>query len=200
MRIAEDGELLLRVRCLFSYYLRRSAGDRRSAARRLAAHRRHRPQRQRGFLYITGRKKELIVSSTGKKIHPSRVENLFKLEPLVNQILLVGDRLPYFTALFTVNTAGGRNLKGMEALKSRPVAELVKAEPVEEELRKAVKRVNKQLAPFEQIRRYRILERELSIENGELDRHDEDPPRSRCWRISRRILKNFTRVKEDRML
>ena len=64
-----------------------------------------------GTLFITGRKKELIVSSTGKKIHPSRVENLFKLEPLVNHILLVGDRLPYLTALFTVNTQVAETLK-----------------------------------------------------------------------------------------
>src|SRR5438034_5904948 len=99
---------------------------------------------------------------------PARVENLFKLEPLVNQIVLVGDRLPYLTALFTVNTQVAETLKGMEPLKGRPAPELVAAEPVAEELRKAVKRVNKQLAPFEQIRKYRILDRELSIEHGEL--------------------------------
>ena len=50
-----------------------------------------------------GRKKELIVSSTGKKIYPSRVESLFKMEPLISQVLLIGDRLPYLTALFTIN-------------------------------------------------------------------------------------------------
>ena len=56
-----------------------------------------------GYVFITGRKKELIVSSTGKKIYPSRVESLFKMEPLISQVLLVGDRLPYLTALFTIN-------------------------------------------------------------------------------------------------
>jgi long-chain acyl-CoA synthetase len=86
----------------------------------------------------------------------------------VNHILLVGDRLPYLTALFTVNTQVAETLKGMEDLKGRPASDVVKAVPVEQELRKAVKRVNKQLAPFEQIRKYRILERELTIENGEL--------------------------------
>ena len=43
-----------------------------------------------GYLFITGRKKELIVSSTGKKIYPSRVESLFKMEPLISQVLLAG--------------------------------------------------------------------------------------------------------------
>ena len=73
-----------------------------------------------GFVFITGRKKELIVSSTGKKIYPSRVESLFKMEPLISQVLLMGDRLPFVTALFTVNTAAAHALKGMEAMEAAP--------------------------------------------------------------------------------
>jgi long-chain acyl-CoA synthetase len=168
VRIADDGEVLLRSPTLFSYYY----GDPETTAEVLRDGWLHTGDIARideeGFLHITGRKKEMIVSSTGKKIHPARVENLFKLEPLVNQILLVGDRLPYLTALFTVNTQVAETLKGMDGLKGKPVAEVVTSEPVAQELRKAVKRVNRQLAPFEQIRRYRILERELTIENGEL--------------------------------
>jgi long-chain acyl-CoA synthetase len=183
VRIAEDGELLIKSAALFSYYF----GDPQTTAEVLRdgwlhtgdiAH-----QDEEGFLYITGRKKELIVSSTGKKVYPGRVENLFKMEPLVSNILLVGDRLPYLTALFTVNTQVAETLKGMETLKGKPAAEMAKAEHVEQELRKAVKRVNKQLAPFEQIRRYRILERELSIEEGEL---------TATMKVRRaRVLENF---------
>src|SRR5207249_2356020 len=147
-RIAEDGELLLQGPCLLSYY----HDDPQATADVLRNGWLHTGDiaqfDSEGFLYITGRKKELIVSSTGKKIHPARVENLFKLEPLVNQILLVGDRLPYLTALFTVNTQVAETLKGMEPLKDKPVSEIVQAEPVARELRSAVKRVNKQLAPF----------------------------------------------------
>jgi len=50
-----------------------------------------------GYVWITGRKKELIVSSNGKKIYPARIEGLFKMHPIVNQILLIGDRMPYMT-------------------------------------------------------------------------------------------------------
>ena len=64
-----------------------------------------------GFVFITGRKKELIVSSTGKKIYPSRVENLFKVEPLISQVLLLGDGLPYLTALLTINPPGRRGAR-----------------------------------------------------------------------------------------
>jgi long-chain acyl-CoA synthetase len=102
-----------------------------------------------GYVYITGRKKELIVSSNGKKIYPARIELLFKTEPIINQVVLIGDRLPYVTALVTVNAT--------EAAASP-----------EAEVKKAVARVNRQLAPFEQIRKFRVIEREFSIEAGEL--------------------------------
>jgi len=121
-----------------------------------------------GYFFITGRKKELIVSSTGKKVYPSRVESLFKTEPLISQVLLIGDRLPYVTALFTLNPAATEALKGMEEWKGKPMAEVADAPPVVAEIRKTVARVNKQLAPFEQVRKYRILPRDFSIEQGEL--------------------------------
>ena len=100
-----------------------------------------------GYWYITGRKKDLIVSSNGKKIYPARIEVLFKREPLINQVLLIGDRMPYVTALFTVNGT----------LDETPGA-----------VEQAVKDVNQQLASFEQIRKFKILDRDFSIEHGEL--------------------------------
>ena len=110
----------------------------------------------------------MIVSSTGKKIYPARVEALFKTEPLISQVLLVGDRLPYLTALITINTVAAESLKGMEEWKGHPFAIIAQAPPVIAEIHKAVVRVNKQLAPFEQVRKHRILSRDFSIENGEL--------------------------------
>jgi long-chain acyl-CoA synthetase len=146
-RIEEDGELLLRGPSLFSGYYKDpeataavlrdgwlATGD---IAERDAD----------GYYYITGRKKELIVASNGKKIYPARIEGMLKREPLINQVLLIGDRMPYVTALFTVNGSP-------EEAKT----------PVE----KAVKAVNKQLASFEQVRKFKILERDFSIELGEL--------------------------------
>ena len=82
-------------------------------------------------------------------------------------MVLIGDRLPYVTALVTVNISSAETLKGMEALKDEP-GKLAEAAPVLDEIRKAVARVNKQLAPFEQIRKFRVLERDFSIETGEL--------------------------------
>jgi long-chain acyl-CoA synthetase len=146
-RIEEDGELMLRSPCLFSGYFKDpqataavlrdgwlATGDIADCDRD-------------GYYYITGRKKEMIVASNGKKIYPSRIEGLFKREPVISQVLLIGDRMPYVTALFTVNGDPSETQTTVE---------------------RAVKAVNKQLAPFEQIRKFKILDREFSIEHGEL--------------------------------
>ncbi|MEI9971959.1 MAG: AMP-dependent synthetase/ligase [Ignavibacteriota bacterium] len=168
VRFSEDGELLLKSPCLFSGY----HNDPVTTAEVLrdgwlhtgdVAH-----ADEEGFIFITGRKKELIVSSTGKKIYPSRVEALFKMEPLISQVLLIGDRLPFLTAIFTLNLTVAETLKGMEQWKGKPPLEIAAAPPVTAEIQKAVVRVNKQLAPFEQVRKYRVLPREFSIEAGEL--------------------------------
>jgi len=90
------------------------------------------------------------------------------MEPLISQVLLVGDRLPYLTALFTINGANAESLKGMEQWKGRSASEIAQAAPVLSEIQKTVARVNKQLAPFEQVRKYRVLARDFSIEDGEL--------------------------------
>ena len=168
IRFAEDGELLLRSPCLFTGYL----NDPETTAQVLEGGWLHTGDiahaDDEGYVFITGRKKELIVSSTGKKIYPSRVENLFKMEPLISQVLLVGDRLPFLTALFTINSGNAETIKGMDTFRGRPIAEIAQAPPVLAEIHKTVARVNKQLAPFEQVRKYRVLARDFSIEQGEL--------------------------------
>jgi long-chain acyl-CoA synthetase len=147
VRIAEDGELMIHGSIVFDGYYRDpeatamvlrdgwlATGDLASCD-------------ADGYYYITGRKKELIVASNGKKIYPARIEGLFKREPLISHVLLIGDKLPFITALITVN--------GEVSVAAPAVA-------------RAVKEVNQQLPSFEQIRKFKILDRDFSIENGEL--------------------------------
>ena len=165
LKLADDGELLIKSPTLFSGYYK----DPDSTAAVLRDGWLYTGDiaeiDSESYVYITGRKKELIVSSNGKKIYPARIEVLFKTEPIVNQVVLIGDRLPFVTALLTVNAAHAESLKGMSKDGEQKLAE---APPVLDEVRKAVARVNRQLAPFEQIRKFRVLERDFSIETGEL--------------------------------
>jgi long-chain acyl-CoA synthetase len=146
-RIAEDGELLLRSPCLFSGYFRDSASTAAVLRDGWLATGDIAERDSEGYFYITGRKKDVIVSSNGKKIYPARIESLLKLEPAISHVLLIGDKMPYVTALLTVNGA---------------------LEEARAAVERAVKDVNRQLASFEQIRKFKILEREFSIEQGEL--------------------------------
>jgi long-chain acyl-CoA synthetase len=149
LRLAEDGELLVKSPTLFSGYYNDPAATRAVLRDGWLYTGDIAEIDAEGYVFITGRKKELIVSSNGKKIYPARIESLFKTESIINQVVLVGDRLPYITALMTVNAGE----LGVSA---------------ETEVKNAVARVNRQLAPFEQIRKFRVIEREFSIEFGEL--------------------------------
>jgi long-chain acyl-CoA synthetase len=146
-RIEEDGELMLRGASLFSGYYKDPEATAAVLRDGWLATGDIAECDEDGYYYITGRKKDLIVSSNGKKIYPSRIEGMLKKEPSINQVLLIGDRMPYVTALFTVHGS---------------------PEEARSTIEKAVKEVNKQLASFEQVRKFKILERDFSIEQGEL--------------------------------
>ncbi len=167
-KFAEDHELLLRGPCLFSHYYQDAESTRQVLENGWLRTGDIGNMDADGYIYITSRKKELIVSSTGKKIFPSRVEGLFKVEPLISQVVLVGDRLPYLTALFTIHTPVAEALGGMSEFKGRAADEITASEPVASEVQKIVNRINRQLGDFEKIRKFRILPRDFSIETGEL--------------------------------
>ncbi len=167
-RTADDGELLIRAETLFDGYY----NDPEATAAVLRDGWLHTGDLAHidpdGYVHITGRKKELIVSSNGKKIYPSRIESLFKLEPLVTQVLLVGDRLPYVAALLTLNPAVADSIPNLEPSAERTPAGLARSAAAYAEAKRIIQRVNKELAPFEQIRKFRILDRDFSLEAGEL--------------------------------
>ena len=168
VRFAEDGELLLKSPCLFSNYYKDPKATEEVKVDGWLKTGDIGHMDGDGYIYITSRKKEMIVSSTGKKIFPARVENLFKFEPLISQVVLVGDRLPFLTALFTIHPQVAETLPGTEPDRKRSAAELGASEPVLAEVQKIVNRVNKRLGDFEKIRKFRVLPRDFTIESGEL--------------------------------
>lgn len=151
LQLAEDGELLIQGDTLFSGYYNDPAATAMVLRDGWLYTGDIAEIDSDGYVSITGRKKELLVSSNGKKIYPARVESLFKADPLISQIVLVGDRLPYVTALFTLNPQTAEGKTNLEA-----------------EVKKSVAKVNAQLAQFEQIRKFKILHTDFSVAAGEL--------------------------------
>ncbi|MFL5933434.1 MAG: AMP-dependent synthetase/ligase [Gaiellaceae bacterium] len=106
-----------------------------------------------GFITITDRKKDILVTAGGKNVAPQNLENALKTAPLVSQALVLGDRRPYVAALITLDAA---------------VADGLPSEQLEERVEAIVDRVNSELSRFEQIKRFRILPRDFSAEEGEV--------------------------------
>jgi long-chain acyl-CoA synthetase len=122
---------------------------------------------ERGFLHITDRKKDLIVTAGGKNVAPQRVEALLESAPAVSFALVVGDGRPHCVALLVPSA------ELVVAVQSRlgagaNRAALAADHAMHEELRAAVEAANRQLAPFETIKRFALLPEEPSAEAGTL--------------------------------
>ncbi|HEY8524434.1 MAG TPA: long-chain fatty acid--CoA ligase [Acidimicrobiales bacterium] len=120
-----------------------------------------------GYLRITGRTKDLIVTSSGKNIAPQDMETRLRSEPLISQAIVVGDGRPYLVALLALDVEAAMARTGSRG--GHPDLEDLAAHPaVERELREAVARLNVGRAPIEQIKAWRVLPRELTVAGGEL--------------------------------
>ncbi|MFC2075179.1 AMP-dependent synthetase/ligase, partial [Bdellovibrionota bacterium] len=121
-----------------------------------------------GFLKITDRKKDIIVTAGGKNIAPQKIENLLKTCRFIANVLVHGDQRKFLTALVTLNLDELTQFAKDENIEYETVRELVHHEKVFELIENEVKKMNQHLASFESVKRFHILERDFSIEDGEL--------------------------------
>jgi long-subunit acyl-CoA synthetase (AMP-forming) len=124
-----------------------------------------------GFLSITDRKKELIITSSGKNIPPARIENLLRAHPLIAQAVAVGDNRSYVTALIALDPDSApqwAKLHGISLAEPDSPAALAAHPAVRAEIQAAVDAANTQLARIEQVKRFTILPAPWSPESGEL--------------------------------
>ena len=153
--IAEDGEILIKGPTVFAGYYKDEEATRAVLPGDGWLHTGDVGEiDEDGFLTVTDRKKDIIVTAGGKNVAPQNIENLLKAIPWVSQALVVGDRRPYLVALVTLDPDEVSKLDGRQA------AEALVAE--------AVEGVNADLASFEQIRRFEILPRDFSPEENEI--------------------------------
>lgn len=122
-----------------------------------------------GFLSITGRKKELLVTAGGKNVAPAPLEDPLRANPLVGQAVVVGDNRPFVAALISLDAEMLPLWLGNKGLdKNMSLAEAAKRPEVLAEIQLAVDRVNKNFSRAESIRKFVIIPSELSEESGHL--------------------------------
>jgi long-chain acyl-CoA synthetase len=120
-----------------------------------------------GFLRITDRKKDLIVTAGGKNIAPANIENALKSSQYISSAFAFGDRKPYITALVTLDPDEMATFASSRGLPS-DMYELVATPEVMDLVKSAVKEVNAHLGRVEQVKRWRVLPIDFSQETGEL--------------------------------
>jgi long-chain acyl-CoA synthetase len=121
-----------------------------------------------GFLTITDRKKELIITSAGKNIAPAQIENLLRAHPLIAQAVAIGDRRPYVTALVVLDDEVAPAWAAARGVTATDPASLAASTVVEAEIRAAVDAANVRLARPEQVKTFHILPNSWTPETGEL--------------------------------
>jgi len=166
IRIAEDGEILARGPNVMTGYYRKPE----LTAEALQDGWFHTGDVGRfdeaGYLVITDRKKDLLVTSGGKKIAPQPLENLFRSDPLVAEAVVVGEKRKFPSVLIVPDFAV--LLARLDAEPAVPRERLLTREDVQHLYQRVVDRVNTDLAQFERIKRFALLPGEFSIDRGEL--------------------------------
>jgi long-chain acyl-CoA synthetase len=121
-----------------------------------------------GFLRITDRKKDLIVTAGGKNVAPQNIENLLKMDRYIEQVNIIGDRRRYLTAIIVPNLAEVEKWAQAKGLKFVERPELVKLPEVKQLLQESVEKVNRQLAKYESIKKFYVTDVVFSQENDML--------------------------------
>jgi long-chain acyl-CoA synthetase len=168
-RIADDGEILIRGPLVMSGYYK----DPEQTAEALDAdgwmHTGDIGQLdESGYLRITDRKKELIITSGGKNVSPVLVEYQLQRHPLIGQACAIGDRRNYVTALLVLDSEAAMAWAAGQGIDVRDPAELATEPRVLAEVDRAVAEANSHLARAEQVRRYKVLPAEWTSATGEL--------------------------------
>ncbi len=169
VRIATDGEIMVRGPNVMKGYFESPEETRKALDEegffhtgdigRLDEH---------GNLFITDRKKDLIITSGGKNVSPQQVENLLKRHRLIADVCLVGDTRPYCVALIVPDFAALKAFAAENGIEWKGREEILREPSVFEQIRDAVHRANESLAPPERVRRFAMLSDPFSQENRQL--------------------------------
>lgn len=167
VKIAEDGELLVHGKNVFQGYW----DNEKATAETLESGWLHTGDLaeidDEGFISITGRKKDIIITAGGKNLTPANIEAELKLSPLISQAVMHGDRRPYPVALITLDPETAPQWAEQNGLPA-DLAELSRHQTTIDEVQRVLDAANSHYAPVEQIKRFTILPEDFSQATGEL--------------------------------
>jgi len=167
VKIAEDGEILVRGPNVFQGYYKNEEATRETLVDGWLRTGDIGAIDADGFVRITGRKKDIIITAGGKNITPANIEAEVKQHPLVSQCVLIGDRRPYLVALLTLDPEEAVKFAGEHGLGDDPDA-IASSEQVRHAIEDHIEKMNQKFARVEQVKKFKILPRDLSQEGGEL--------------------------------
>jgi len=164
-KVAQDGEILLRGPNIFNGYYK----NEQATSEALIEGWLHTGDLGSidadGFVFITGRKKDIIITAGGKNITPANLENGLKQTRWISQAIVVGDRRPFLVALITLDPDEAPAFAEQHGLS---VEQVPRSEAMRAEVQKVVDEVNSHVGPVEQIKYFTVLEHDLAQETGEL--------------------------------
>lgn len=169
VRISAEGEVLLRGPCVFMGYLNQPektaetidadgwlhTGDIGSID-------------ADGYLKITDRMKDIIITAGGKNITPSEMESELKFSPYITDAVLIGDRRPYLTALVMIDHENVEKFAQDHDIQFSNYTSLTRAAEVRDLMQREIDRVNAKFARVEQIKKFHLIENQLTVEDDEL--------------------------------
>ncbi len=169
IRIADDGEILTRSDGVFVGYLNNAEATAETIDADGWLHTGDVGTLDAdGFLTITDRKKDIIITAGGKNISPSEIENRLKVSPFVQEAIVIGDRRKYLTALVAIDPEMVGNWCTREGLSFTTFEDLTRKPQVVELVQSVVDEVNTELAQVETIKQFTLLSKELDHEDGEV--------------------------------
>lgn len=168
-RAADDGEILVRGPHVFCGYLHDQAATEAAVDDQgwLATGDVGQIDAE-GFLRITGRKKEIIITAGGKNLSPERIENALKTSPYVKEAVAIGDRRAFVSALVQIDRDAVGDVAQRQGVDYTSFGDLAARPEVVELIRGEIDKANALLARVEQVRAFRLLPRELNQDDGEL--------------------------------
>jgi len=167
IKIADDGEILVKGPNVFQGYYKNEEATREAIVDGWLHTGDIGEIDSEGFIKITGRKKDIIITAGGKNITPANLENEIKQHPLVSQCVVVGDRRPYLVALVTLDPEDSVAYAKEHGLPEGP-EQLARNPEILKAIEDHVAKINEKFARVEQVKKVAILPRDLSQESGEL--------------------------------